>query len=112
MSDVTSTGIATSGGYGKTCRKDVLRGVVVPVVPGTAGGARPVACSQAQGGERVVADQPGGGTVQEVGAGGADLPVRAGDLRLRFGPVRRAAQPGWLNLLSDPKIRLWLPSPR
>jgi len=31
MADVTSTGIALSG-YGKTCRKDVLGGVLVPVV--------------------------------------------------------------------------------
>ena len=31
MSDVTSTGVALTG-YGKTCRKDVLGGVLVPVV--------------------------------------------------------------------------------
>ena len=37
MADISSAGIARmTPGYGKTCRKDVLRGVDVPVVPGTA----------------------------------------------------------------------------
>ena len=40
MSYLSSAGIARGGpGYGKTCRKDVLRGVDVPVVPGAAGRA-------------------------------------------------------------------------
>src|SRR5205807_1757658 len=38
----------------------------------------------------VVADQAGRGAVQEVGAGRADFPVRAGDLGPGLGPVRRA----------------------
>ena len=38
MSDVSSAGIAPGvRDYGKTCRKDVLGGVDVPVVPGAAG---------------------------------------------------------------------------
>jgi hypothetical protein len=39
----------------------------------------------------MVADQPGRGAVQEIGAGRLYFPVRAGDLRLRLGPVRGAA---------------------
>jgi len=43
MSDIASAGIARGSlGYGKTCRKDVLGRVDVPVVPGTAGRACPV----------------------------------------------------------------------
>ena len=37
MSDISSAGIAPKiRDYGKTCRKDVLGGVDVPVVPGAA----------------------------------------------------------------------------
>ena len=156
MSDISSAGIgAGSGAYGKTCRKYVLRRVDVPVVPGTAGRARPVPGVQAEFGEQMpahraglaggvpavdhdqvpprpgrlvrqqltegappavadgpgqgpvpdhvlhrqvfdhdhvmVADQGGGGAVQEIGAGRADLPVRAGDLRPGLDPVRGTA---------------------
>ena len=43
MSYVSSAGIARGApGYGKTCRKDVLGGVDVPVVPGAAGRASPL----------------------------------------------------------------------
>ena len=43
MSDVSSAGMAgVAPGYGKTCRQDVLRGIDIPVMPGTAGRARPV----------------------------------------------------------------------
>ena len=49
MSDASSAGIARGApGYGTTCRKDVLGGVEVPVVPGAAGRARPVPGGQAQ----------------------------------------------------------------
>src|SRR2546430_770615 len=49
MSYLSSAGIARGvPGYGKTCRKDVLRGVDVPVVPGAAGRASPVPGGQAQ----------------------------------------------------------------
>jgi FhuF-like iron-sulfur protein len=34
---------SSAGSHGKTCRQDVLRGVDVPVMPGAAGRARPVA---------------------------------------------------------------------
>jgi len=55
VSDASSAGIGTSSGaYGKTCRKDVLRGVDVPVVPGAAGRARPVPRRKAQRGEHVL----------------------------------------------------------
>src|SRR5271156_2642462 len=49
MSDISSAGI-TRGipGCGKACRKDVLRRVDVPVVPGAAGWARPVPGRKAQ----------------------------------------------------------------
>ena len=53
---ISSTGISTvSGAYGKTCRTDVLGRVEVPVVPGTAGRARPVPRFQAQGAEQIPA---------------------------------------------------------
>ena len=40
MPDASSAGIARGApGYGTTCRKDVLRGVDVPVMPGAATGA-------------------------------------------------------------------------
>ena len=43
MSYISSAGITRgTPGYGKTCRKDVLGGVDVPVMPGAAAGARPV----------------------------------------------------------------------
>ena len=45
---ISSTGIGTIGAYGKTCRTNVLRRVDVPVVPGTAGRARPVPRLQTQ----------------------------------------------------------------
>src|SRR2546430_15581346 len=49
MSYLSSAGIARGvPGYGKTCRRDVLRGVDVPVVPGAAGRASPVPGGQAQ----------------------------------------------------------------
>src|SRR6185312_6527405 len=38
MSDASS-----AGSHGKTCRQDVLGRIDIPVVPGTTGGARPVA---------------------------------------------------------------------
>ena len=40
----------------------------------------------------VVADEAGRGAVQEIGAGGADFPVGAGDLGLAFA---RFAEPFW-----------------
>ncbi len=49
MSDVSSAGIARgTPSYGKTCRKDVLGRVDIPVVPGPAGRARPVPGRQAE----------------------------------------------------------------
>ena len=39
----------------------------------------------------MVADQAGAGLVEEIGAGGADLAVRPGDLGLGLGPVRGPA---------------------
>src|SRR6516225_11353941 len=49
MSDASSAGITRgTPGYGTTCRKDVLGGVDVPVMPGAAGRARPVPGGQAQ----------------------------------------------------------------
>ena len=60
MSYVSSAGIARGApGYGKTCRKDVLRGVDVPVMPGAAGRARPVPRGQAQLREQVPARRAG-----------------------------------------------------
>src|SRR5882724_12041793 len=60
MSDVSSAGIARgTPGYGKTCRKDVLGRVDIPVVPGPAGWARPVPGGQAQLGEPVPARRAG-----------------------------------------------------
>jgi hypothetical protein len=155
VSDVSSAGIARAApGYGKTCRKDVRRGVDVPVVPGAARRARPVPrrkrelreqvpARRAAPGRRieavdhdhvppgplrlvldhaaegtpaavrdalrqgvvadhvpdgevlqhdqvVVAHELGAGPVQEIGAGVADFPMGAGDLRLRLGPVLAA----------------------
>ena len=43
MSDISS-----AGSNGKTCRQDVLRGVDVPVAPGTAGRALPRPGAQGQ----------------------------------------------------------------
>ena len=49
MSDVTSTGISTvTSTYGKTCRKDVLCRINVPVVPGATVRARPVPRAETQ----------------------------------------------------------------
>src|SRR5580704_18449273 len=60
MSDISSAGITRgTPGYGKTCRKDVLSGVEVPVMPGAAAGARPAACPQAQLREQVPARRAG-----------------------------------------------------
>ena len=60
MSDISSAGIARRiPGYGKTCRKDVLRGVDVPVVAGTASGARPVPRGQGKLREQVPACRAG-----------------------------------------------------
>src|SRR5579864_3735576 len=60
MSDVSSAGIARGApGYGTTCRKDVLGGVDVPVVPGAAGRASPLPGGQAQAGEQVPARRAG-----------------------------------------------------
>lgn len=42
------------------------------------------------GDQVVVADDPGGGLVEEVGAGVADLAMRGGDFGLGFAPVGRA----------------------
>src|SRR4051812_40552742 len=58
VSDISSAGMAREGlppGYGKTCRQDVLRGVDVPVVPGTAGRALPRPGAEAQLGEDMAA---------------------------------------------------------
>ena len=69
MSDISSAGI-TRGipGCGKTCRKDVLRRVDVPVVPGAAGWARPVPGRKAQLREQVPARRAGlAGRVPAVG---------------------------------------------
>ena len=56
MSDASSAGTARgTPGYGTTCRKDVLRGVEIPVMPGAAGRARPLPGGQAQVGEQVPA---------------------------------------------------------
>src|SRR5436190_16825502 len=68
MSDISSAGIARGApGYGKTCRKDVLCGVDVPVVPGAAARARPVPGGQAQLREQVPARAAGlGGRVPAV----------------------------------------------
>jgi hypothetical protein len=57
VSDASSAGMAGEvvPGYGKTCRQDVLRGVVVPVVPGTAGWALPHPDLQTQVGEDIAA---------------------------------------------------------
>ena len=51
--------VGSTGSDGKTCRQDVLGGVVVPVVPGAAGRAHPGAGAQAQGGEQVPARRAG-----------------------------------------------------
>src|SRR6185437_4019209 len=57
-------------GYGKTCRKDVLRGVEVPVVPGAAGRARPVPRLEGQAFEEVPARRAGlAARVPAVGLG-------------------------------------------
>jgi hypothetical protein len=49
MSDLSSAGIARgTPGYGTTCRKNVLRGVDIPVMPGAAGRTRPLPGRQAQ----------------------------------------------------------------
>jgi|GEM_PF-2267885 len=49
MSYVSSAGIARGApSYGTTCRKNVLRGVDVPVMPSAAGRARPVTCPEVQ----------------------------------------------------------------
>ncbi len=56
MSDASSAGIARGiRGYGTTCRKDVLRGVDIPVLPGAAGRARPLPGGQTQLGEQAPA---------------------------------------------------------
>ena len=56
MSYASSAGIArTVPGYGTTCRKDVLRRVEVPVVPGAAGRAGPAPRREAQPGDQVPA---------------------------------------------------------
>ena len=60
MSDVSSAGIARGApGYGTTCRKDVLGGVDVPVVPGAAGWASPLPGGKAQDREQVPARRAG-----------------------------------------------------
>ena len=108
VSDISSAGMAgVAPGYGKTCRQDVLRGVDVPVMPGTAGRALPHPGAPAvrdrlrqptvadhvphreilQDDHVMVADQAGGGLVQEVGAGGADLAVSPGGFGPGFGAV-------------------------
>ena len=60
MPDISSTGITrVTPGYGTTCRKDVLRGVDVPVVPGAAGRASPLPGGQGQAREQVPARRAG-----------------------------------------------------
>src|SRR5260370_20437271 len=62
MSYISSAGIARGApGYGTTCRKDVLGGVDVPVVPGAAGRASPMPRRQAQLREQVPARRAGRG---------------------------------------------------
>src|SRR6266851_427196 len=47
--------VASAGSHRQPGGQDVLGGVDVPVVPGAAGGARPAACPEAEGGEQVPA---------------------------------------------------------
>jgi hypothetical protein len=56
VSHISSAGIALDcAGYGTTCRKDVLRRVDVPVVPGAAGLEPRVTCTPGEErGERLV----------------------------------------------------------
>ena len=79
MSDISSAGIARgSPGYGKTCRKDVLCRVDVPVVPGAAGRAGPVPGTQ--GSPRAGACTPS--RFWKLGTSGRSRPVRAVALAL------------------------------
>jgi len=59
--------VSSAGRRGKTCRQDVLGGVDVPVVPGAAGGARPVPRGAGQLSEQVA-----------TGAAVPDVPPRQG----------------------------------
>ncbi len=80
MSDISSAGIArVAPGCGKTCRKDVLRRVEVPVVQDAAGRASPRPGGQAQLGERELACRAGLG--RGVPAAGHDQ-LAAGSLAL------------------------------
>ena len=75
MSDISS-----AGRNGKTYRRDVLRGVDIPVVPGAAGRTVPCPCAEGQLREQVPAFR----------AGLAALTVGTGDFSPGLGPVRRA----------------------
>jgi len=59
--------VSSAGRRGKTCRQDVLGGVDVPVVPGAAGGARPVPRGEGKLSEQVA-----------TGAAVPDVPPRQG----------------------------------
>src|SRR6266568_557786 len=85
-------------GYGKTCRQDVLRGVVVPVVPGAAGRARPVPRIQAQVDQEMPARRarPGRGVPP---AGRDHAPPVSGGLVLDHGP--EGAPPAVTDRLSQ-----------
>src|SRR6185437_2636503 len=118
VSDVSSAGIARgTPGYGKTCRKDVLGRVDVPVVPGPAGRARPVPGRQAQLREPVPArrtrlgagipavyhDQLASGALALVGEVAAELaPPAVGD---RAGQVPVADHAGHVQVLDHDRVR-------
>jgi hypothetical protein len=62
MSDISSAGITRrTPGYGKTCRKDVLRRVDIPVVPGAATRARSAPGGKARLSEQTPARRAGPG---------------------------------------------------
>ncbi len=112
-SDISSAGITrVTSGYGSTSRKDVLRRVEVPVVPGAAARTRPVPGGKLQLGEQVSTRRAGlagrvpavdhdhiGRThqrrtcaVQEVLTGVASLAMSTCDFDLRL-PAIVAARP-------------------
>jgi hypothetical protein len=96
MSYLSSAGIAQGApGYGKTCRKNVLRGVDVPVVPGAAGRASPVPGGQAQVREQVPLQGFGG-----IGVDGEDhVPA---SVRLAGNDHRRRVERGYVCIGPGP----------